>query len=246
MKPKLRPFSAALLLVAATVAPAWLWAAADSVHGVPSARPAAMSPGELRTLLAAKPKGDAARGETLHQTQFCVSCHGPQGVAPTANWPHVAGQRADYTYKMLVDYQRGLRSEGERARLMHDVARDMNLQDMADLAAWYATLPLPVESVTPRPVAAVPVEQLVRKGDAARLITPCASCHGAQGQGGRPGSPALARQNPQYFVRTLQQYHGGQRDNDPNRGMRVFAQSLTLEEMEALATYYADLTMPRR
>lgn len=246
MKPTLRNVRA-LVLLAAVAAPTGLWAAADhGADGTAPARPAAMSPGELRTLLATRPKGDALRGEKLHQSQFCASCHGAKGVAPTANWPHLAGQRADYTTKMLVDYQRGIRNEGERARLMHEVARDMSLQDMADLAAWYATLPLPVEPVTPRPAAAVPVEQLVRKGDAARLITPCASCHGAQGQGGRPGSPALAGQNPQYFLRTLQQYHGGQRDNDPKRGMRAFAQGLTPAEMAALATHYANLPAQRR
>jgi len=255
MNPLLRTLAAAVVLVVVAAAPAALLAApaalavapgAPSTHGAPAARPPALQPGELRVLLAGMPRGDAARGQRLHAQQFCASCHGAQGVAPTPNWPHVAGQRADYTYKMLVDYQRGIRQEGERARLMHDVTRDMAPQDMADIAAWYATLPLPVEPLTPRPAATVPVAQLVRHGDPARLITPCASCHGVQGQGGRPGSPALAGQNPQYFVRTLQQYHGGQRDNDPKRGMRAFAQRLTAAEVDALATHYADLTAPRR
>lgn len=252
MKPTLRPLSARvpplllpLLLVAAAVlaSPSH---ATDTAHGLSTTTPSAMSPGELRALLAARPAGDAVRGKALHQSQFCASCHGAEGVAPTANWPHVAGQRADYTYKMLVDYQRGIRDEGERARLMHDVTRGLSPQDMADLSAWYAALPAPVETLNRRPAVTVSVEQLVRKGDAARLITPCASCHGVQGQGGRPGSPALAGQNPQYFVRTLQQYHGGQRDNDPKRGMRAFAQGLTPAEITALATYYADLPVKRR
>lgn len=255
MNPLLRTLAATLFLVGVAAAPPALLAApaapaaapgAAAVHGAPASRPPALQPGELRALLASMPRGDAARGQRLHAQQFCASCHGAQGVAPTAHWPHVAGQRADYTYKMLVDYQRGIRQEGERARLMHDVTQGMAPQDMADIAAWYATLPLPVEPLTPRPAVTVPVAQLVRHGDPVRLITPCASCHGVQGQGGRPGSPALAGQNPQYFVRTLQQYHGGQRDNDPKRGMRAFAQRLTADEVDALATHYADLTAPRR
>jgi cytochrome c553 len=89
------------------------------------------------------------------------------------------------------------------------------------------------------------VPGLVRHGDPARLITPCASCHGAKGQGGVNGSPALAGQNPAYFVRTLNAYHGGQRTNDAHRGMHAFAAKLSAEEMRALATFYADLPLSR-
>jgi cytochrome c553 len=251
MNTPLRDLAAAALLVLAAAAPALLPAAQAEAHGQSKPAPAALSPGELRTLLATLPTGDPARGERLHTEQFCASCHGAKGVAPTPNWPHVAGQRAAYTVKMLVDYQRGIRAEGERAALMHAVTRDMPAQDMADLAAWYATLPLPHEAETPRPkttVAAADVQQLVRKGDPTRLITPCASCHGAQGQGGTgdgKASPALAGQNPQYFVRTMQQFHGDVRTNDPKRGMRAFAQRLSDAEVAALASYYADLTLAR-
>ncbi|RVT52256.1 c-type cytochrome [Rubrivivax albus] len=255
MNTPLRDLAAAALLVLAAAVPALLPAAHAEMqaeaHGQRQPAPAALSPGELRTLLATMPAGEPARGERLHAEQFCASCHGAKGVAPTPNWPHVAGQRAAYTFKMLVDYQRGIRAEVERAALMHAVTRDMAAQDMADLAAWYATLPLPHEAETPRPkttVAAAAVQRLVRKGDPSRLITPCASCHGARGQGGTgdgKASPALAGQNPRYLVRTLQQYHGDVRTNDPKRGMRAFAQRLSSAEVDALASYYADLTAAR-
>ena len=251
MNTPLRDLAAAAVLVLAAAASALLPVARAAEHGQPAPAPAAMTPGELRTLLAGMPAGDPVRGERLHSAQFCASCHGAKGVAPTPNWPHVAGQRAAYTVKMLVDYQRGVRAEGERAALMHDVTRDMPAQDMADIAAWYATLPLPHEAETPRPkstVSASDVLHLVRKGDPSRLITPCASCHGAKGQGGTgdgKASPALAGQNPQYFVRTMQQFHGEVRTNDAKRGMRAFAGRLSTAEVEALATYYADLPAAR-
>lgn len=71
---------------------------------------------------------------------------------------------------------------------------------------------------------------------------------GAKGQGGTgdgKASPALAGQNPQYFVRTMQQFHGEVRTNDAKRGMRAFAGRLSTAEVEALATYYADLPASR-
>lgn len=238
----LRDLALASLLVLAAALPASLRAAE---HGVAAPRPAALSTTELRALLAAMPRGDAARGQQLHQQQFCASCHGNEGVAPTPNWPHVAGQPVAYTYKLLVDYQRGIRAEGERASLMHSVAQAMTPQQMADIAAWYATLSLPREAETPRPepATAVNAEQLARRGDPARLLTACASCHGVRGQGSAKAVPALAGQNPQYFLRTLQHYHGGQRSNDAQRGMRAFAGKLSADEAAALARYYADLPL---
>ena len=46
-------------------------------------------------------------------------------------------------------------------------------------------------------------------------------------------------------MRTLQQYHGDVRTNDPKRGMRAFEQRLSSAEVDALASYYADLTAAR-
>jgi len=242
--PTLRDLALATAAVLLAALPPLLNAAPET-HASGAGRPTAMSPPELRQLLASIPAGNPVRGQQLHTQQFCAACHGTAGVAPTPNWPHLAGQRVAYTVKMLVDYQRGHRAEHERARLMANAVHGLTLQDMADLAAWYARLPAPVERETPRP-AVPPAAQaealrLVRHGDAARLITPCASCHGARGQGGVNETPALAGQNPQYFVRTMQLYHGQQRANDTRRGMRSFAARLSAAEVAALATYYADL-----
>jgi cytochrome c553 len=206
------------------------------------------TPATLRSALSALPKGDPVRGREVNQQLFCASCHGDQGQAPTLNWPHMAGQRADYTAKMLLDYQSRRRLENKGAELMHDIAVMMTPQQIADVSAFYATLPAPRDDGTPRPAArteGLSAEQLVRKGDPARLITPCASCHGVQGQGGKLEASALAGQNPQYLVRTLLDYQSGLRHNDAAKGMRAFAKRLTRSEIDALARYYADL-VPRR
>jgi cytochrome c553 len=109
------------------------------------------------------------------------------------------------------------------------------------VGAYYAVQKAPLGDGTPRPVAKINPEQLVRKGDPSRLITPCASCHSTRGQGGKFEAPALAGQNPLYFVRTLLDYQTGHRSNDAAQAMRAFAKRLSRDEIEALATYYADL-----
>ena len=211
----------------------------------PASAPAAPTAAEWLARLAAKPRGDARRGQALHQSLFCASCHGEEGTAPTQNWPHLAGQREAYTFKSLQDYQQGLRSGGEQAALMTSAVEGMTPQEMADVAAWYATLPAPKEAHTPRRSdLAADVRPLVRRGDPGRLLTPCASCHGAQGQGGIQEAAALAGQNPQYFVRTMLDFQQGRRVTDVHRGMRFVAARLTVEEIQALAAHYADL--PRK
>lgn len=213
-------------------------------HGATRTVTAAPTSAELRQRLAAMPRGDATRGQAAYERHFCASCHGAEGVAPSLNWPHLAGQRAAYTYKLLQDYQRGTRHEGERAALMRDAVEGLPDQTLADIAVWLAARPLPREEDTPRPPAGgVDVARLVRDGDRSRLLTACASCHGTRGQGGVRATPAIAGQNPAYFVRTMLDYHGGTRANDPERGMRAFAAKLTRAEIDSLATYYADLPL---
>lgn len=199
------------------------------------------TPATLMQALQAMPKGDTARGQKLHEAQFCASCHGVKGEAITANWPTLVGQRAEYTYKMLLDYKSHRRAEDERAQIMVHVAQFLSEQDMADLAAFYASQALPAMRGSKDNAVA---EKLVRQGDPARLITPCAACHGLQGQGGVNETPALAGQTPDYFERTMKLYRDGQRHNDSMQAMRAFAKPLTDGEISALARYYASPTAP--
>ncbi len=207
-------------------------------HGSAGSQPEPWNPAELRTTLAEMPAGDAGRGERLNTEMMCASCHGGTGESWSGNWSDLGGQRAEYTYKVMLDYKSGLRSEGtRRSGLMQYIAKPLTRQDMADLAAYYESLPLPPADPEARQTQAA--EELVRAGDPSRLITPCSSCHGRDGQGGINETPALAGQDRAYFIRTMNHFKNGQRDNDLNEGMSVFARQLTDGEIEALADYYA-------
>jgi len=204
--------------------------------------PRTPSVADVRGTLAAMPRGDVQRGKQLNQSLMCASCHGEAGVAPTQNWASLAGQRAAYTYKSLLDYQTGGRHENPRATLMQVAVKGMSRQDMADVAAYYASLPAMATAAPKLDAAAhARTDRLARRGDPARLLTPCASCHGAAGQGGVNETPALAGQSVGSFVRTMQDYREGRRVTDANRGMRQFAERLTMEEIRALAAYYAGM-----
>lgn len=209
------------------------------------------SPVTLQTALKELPSGNAAAGKKVHDTMMCASCHGASGNASTMNWPSVAGQRFDYTAKILLDYRSGLRDEDERAGLMTSIARLMTPQQIADVSAYYASLPKPVapqaQAALAAPLSAAEhkrVEQLVRKGDASRLITACASCHGLHGEG-KGTTPAIAGQTTDYFIRTMRLYHSGERHNDVYKGMSQFSKRLSDADTLLIARYYASLGQSR-
>ncbi|MFP4640138.1 MAG: c-type cytochrome [bacterium] len=194
------------------------------------------TPGEWHETMAAMPEGDPSRGEDLHEDAFCASCHGEHGESLSGNWPRLAGQRAEYTYKQMIDYADNRRREDRRAHIMNVVSEDLSEQDMADLAAFYEQQGLPDKA---KPEESHPAHELVSVGDPSRLITPCAACHGSNGSGGINESPSLRGLPEDYFVRTMEMFRDGHRHNDVAKGMSQFADPLTDEEIAQLADYYA-------
>jgi cytochrome c553 len=78
--------------------------------------------------------GDAARGAEL--AVDCADCHGDDGKGDE-DVPAIAGMDAAKHAKALADFKSGAVESED----MIDYAEDLSEQDMADLAAYYATLP---------------------------------------------------------------------------------------------------------
>jgi cytochrome c553 len=77
--------------------------------------------------------GDVAAGEKM--ASKCSGCHGKMGEGKKKN-PPIAGIEEGTHVKMLQDYKNGAR---DHKAMMRAVAK-MSDQDMADIAAYYATL----------------------------------------------------------------------------------------------------------
>ena len=92
------------------------------------------------------PDGDAAAGKALATRkgasgQACVDCHGADGNAPIdASYPKLGGQYADYIAHALEAYRDGTRA-GATADVMAAQAKPLSDQQIADLAAYYASVP---------------------------------------------------------------------------------------------------------
>ena len=90
------------------------------------------------------PDGRVAIGEQLANAkgkatgQSCIDCHGPDGNAPIdSTYPKLGGQYADYLAHALQQY----RTEERQHALMTPQAAGLSDQDIADLAAFFASRP---------------------------------------------------------------------------------------------------------
>ena len=167
----------------------------------------------------APPVGNPERGKTLAYT--CLGCHGIPGYKnayPTYRVPKLEGQHPEYIVTALQAYKSGERSH----MTMHSQASSLSAQDMADIAAFFASKPIQsdghAEGTTPK---------------SAEL---CVTCHGQDGVGITPQYPTLAGQHADYLVRALQEYKRGGRKNPIMSG---FAATLTDEQIHELAEYYS-------
>lgn len=173
--------------------------------------------------------GDPVRGEEIAGKVRCSKCHGETGISEDDETPSIAGQVRAYTYKQLVDFKSGLRDSSDMTKAVRKLSKD----DMADLAAYFATQ-------TPEPPAVTePVPRLVAFGDESRLLLPCAVCHGEKGEGWGDQVPSLAGQKIDHLVETMTAYRTGERANDEFARMRFIAGQLTPDEINEVAVFYA-------
>ena len=188
--------------------------------------------GAVGTVAAA---GNPTAGQAKANT--CIACHGADGNSMVPTFPSLAGQHADYTLKQLRDFKSGDRYDPS----MMPIVAALSEEDMADLAAFYATQ-------TPAIGAATDEEKAERGrniflgGDANRGITACMACHGPNGAG-VPGAafPALQGQHAAYTIKTLKDFRSGARANDAAGMMRDVAARMSDSDIEAVAEFIAGL-----
>ena len=80
--------------------------------------------------------GDAAAGKGKAAT--CAGCHGMNGKAMVPTYPSLAGQNAAYLEGALKAYKTQER-KGYQAAIMYGMAAALSDQDIADIAAFYAS-----------------------------------------------------------------------------------------------------------
>jgi cytochrome c553 len=99
-----------------------------------------LAAGAAIALPSAQAAGDVTAGR--QKALQCQACHGLDGEAKLPEAPNLAGQNEVYLVKALQDYRGGAR----RNDMMSVIARGLTDQDIVNLAAYYAAIPVTVGS----------------------------------------------------------------------------------------------------
>lgn len=183
--------------------------------------------------------GDIEKGKEA--SKLCQACHMENGSGKdngqAESWPRLAGLSEVYFIKQLQDIKSGKRF----APSMNAFVKMLDDQQIADLASYYASLPVPENTweVKATPEQLQLGEKLAVRGDWNRYLPPCASCHGVNNEGVGDVFPPLAGQPAGYIAKQLQLWKTDQRQNDTNQLMISIAKRLTDEDIQAVSAWLA-------
>jgi cytochrome c553 len=178
--------------------------------------------------------GDVKAGQ--NKAEMCIGCHGIPGYQNSFpevhKVPKISGQSDKYIIASLTAYKKGDR----RHPTMRGIAGALTEQDMADLAAFYASQVSKAAPEAPR-AASVAAAALIEKGA-------CASCHGANfSKPIDPSYPKLAGQHADYLYVALKAYtvEGNAVIGRNNAIMSGIAKQYSHAEMREIAKYLASI-----
>ena len=183
----------------------------------------------------AQAAGDAAAGQG--KVAVCGACHGVDGNSPAPNFPKLAGQGERYLLKQLHDIKSGDRPVLEMTGLLDNLSD----QDMADIAAYFASQKMSVGAADPKLVERGAA--LFRGGKLEEGMPACTGCHSPDGAGlAAAGFPKLGGQHATYVAKQLTDFREGNRTNDGDAMiMRAIAAKLSNKDIEAVSSFIQGL-----
>lgn len=187
-------------------------------------RAAAIAVAALVQSSVANAEGDAARGRA--KAEPCAACHGETGNSTLELTPSLAAQPESYLFFQLFFFRDKLR----QVDAMTPFVEGRTDQDLEDLSAYFASLPL-----EPPNGPADPARQ-ARGAELSQQLR-CASCH-LPGYVGRAQMPRLAGQREDYLRHAMQQYQANERAG-VDTSMAAVLYGLTTADIDALAHYMA-------
>lgn len=172
----------------------------------------------------AQSKGDPARGAA--KVAICAACHGPNGAAPLAGMPALAGQQYEFLELQMILLREGLRD----VPVMNGMLKAFSDRDLIDIAAYYSAA---------KPAAGSGSRDAQRHALGATLsgAMGCGSCHMA-GYTGQRQVPRLTNQREDYLVSALKAYRDNKRSGT-DTSMNAVMYQATDADIAALAHYFA-------
>lgn len=170
--------------------------------------------------------------------RLCLACHGPEGWGTVSgSYPQIAGQLQTVTIKQLHDI-----CSKQRGNPIMEAFTSPNVletaQDVADLAAYIADLPMTNQNGKGD-------EEDIQEGEAL-YSRYCTDCHGENGEGHLEDQiPRLQGQHYNYLMRQFTWIRGGHRKNADQKMVKQI-QTLNLFQQGAIMAYVASLSPPER
>lgn len=198
----------------------------------------------LTTAFAVAAQAPDFQDNMAQRMQACTACHGEQGrAAPDGYYPRLAGKPAGYLYNQLRHFRDGQRNY----HLMTQLLAPLNDAYLLEIAEHFAALDVPYPAPA-RVVASTQTlqrgEQLALRGDTARQLPACASCHGAALTGVLPATPGLLGLPRDYLNAQLGAWRNGQRKAHAPDCMAEIAQRLAPEDVAAVTAWLATRPAP--
>ncbi|MDP3847777.1 MAG: c-type cytochrome [Pseudomonas sp.] len=179
--------------------------------------------------------GDAAAGQG--KVAVCGACHGADGNSLAPTFPKLAGQGERYLLKQLRDIKSGARAVVPMTGMLSSLSE----QDLADIAAYFASQNMSVGAADPKLVARG--QELFRGGKLEQGMPACTGCHSPTGAGNATaGFPKIGGQHGDYITLQLTSFREGERTNDGDtKIMRSIAEKLSNKDIAALSSYIQGL-----
>jgi len=189
---------------------------------------------EGEKVLALELKGDIENGQEAFE--ICAACHLPTGAGrPDGTFPQLAGQHPTVIIKQIADIREGRRDNPT----MYPFAKTLtDSQELADVAAYIQTLPIPRDNGKGPGTNLAYGEKLYKEK--------CTVCHGDNGAGdGVKFYPVLAGQHYKYLLRQITDIGEGRRRN-ANPDMVKIVKEFSQEDRMAVTDYMSRIRWPER
>lgn len=166
----------------------------------------------------------------------CGTCHGVRGNSTQPKFPRLAGQNANYLVSQLKNFRGQTRGDPDAISYMWGMAGPLDDDTISALAKYYSAQKVQSEKVA----SSAEISRgrdIYEHGIQTEGVPACATCHGPDAHG-LADFPRLAGQHSQYVLKQLASFQSNMRNVAVMHGV---AQSLRVNEMEAVAAYVESL-----
>jgi len=168
--------------------------------------------------------------------QICQGCHNIGG--DSVAYPRLAAQVPSYLIIQLYNF-RGPRQHP----IMTNVAKGLSDQNIADVAAYYASLKPAVALPSSKPNLIAAGAVLFNMGRAKNGLIACVVCHGAMAQGvNELEVPRIGHQTQDYLTEVLNTFKKGPDVPIPTyTAMKIVSGKLSDDDIAAVSEYLASM-----